>query len=425
MMSGKILLIKRLLILYVVLISVFTSLIIAVHCIPQSSIKENVVRSIHFMKSEGISPEVLNSYYLKLDTWTDALMLNCAISADSRHPIDAAMTNVRYVGCDDMFYLTEKAAQNETQGLDKKPYGRYWHGYQIILRPLLIFISYPFMRWLNYILLTILTVYLFVILRKRNSHTAYIFLVTLLLISFPIVPCTMQFSTCFYIALISMIGILKCNKLTSSFTSTVCLFFIIGGVTSYFDLLTTPQITLGFPLMAYFLDGNRKQAFRKALILAFIWGVGYLAIWSSKWLIATCLTDQDILANALTQIEYRAGGTDDMGNKITLFSFIGFIWKKVVAFQNGILIYIGLAFIGVMLFFYLKSFRNINVLKSNAHYLLIAAIVPVWFFCIRNHSLQHLWFTWRAFGVTLFSLMIFIYNTTDIKKLRSLWSRAK
>ena len=424
-MNRKISLVKRLIIAYIVLISVCTLLVIVVHCIPQSFIKENVVQSIHFMEREGVYPKVLNLYPLTLDVWTDAMMLNCAISADDKHPIDAAMTNICYVGNDDVFHLIEKVAQNETQGLDKIPYGRYWHGYQIILRPLLIFISYPFIRLFNYILLTLLAVYLFIIFKKRNSHTAYMFLATLLLVSFPIVPCTMQFSTCFYIALLSMIGILKYNKLTSSFASTVCLFFIIGGVTSYFDFLTTPQITLGFPLITYFLDGNKKQAFRKTLILAFIWGVGYTAIWSSKWLIATCLTNQDILANALTQIEYRAGGTDDGGDKISLFWFVRIIWEKIVSFQSGILIYLGLAFIGITLFLYLKSFRNINVFKNNIHYLLIAAIVPVWFFCIRNHSLQHLWFTWRAFGVTLFSLMIFIYNTTDIKKLRSLWSRVK
>lgn len=30
-------------------------------------------------------------------------------------------------------------------------------------------------------------------------------------------------------------------------------FFIIGGITSYLDFLTTPQLTLGLPMITYML----------------------------------------------------------------------------------------------------------------------------------------------------------------------------
>ncbi|MCM0267086.1 hypothetical protein, partial [Bacteroides fragilis] len=36
---------------------------------------------------------------------------------------------------------------------------------------------------------------------------------------------------------------------------------------------------------------------------------------------------------------------------------------------------------------------------------------------LRNHSIQHGWFTWRAGLLTIFSLLLFVYYTVDIKKL--------
>lgn len=61
--------------------------------------------------------------------------------------------------------------------------------------------------------------------------------------------------------------------------------------------------------------------------------------------------------------------------------------------------------------------KSRQVFKKYSWLLLVMMIVPVWFLILRNHSIQHGWFTWRAGLLSLFSLLLFVYYTTDRKKL--------
>ena len=47
-------LLKKIIISYFILLILFTGLIIGVHTIPQSAIKENVVTSTHTLQEEGL-----------------------------------------------------------------------------------------------------------------------------------------------------------------------------------------------------------------------------------------------------------------------------------------------------------------------------------------------------------------------------------
>lgn len=154
-----------------------------------------------------------------MDNFTDTYMLNLAISADSKHPIEAGMMNYDYKSKNfmDLAYDTEKVAQGETEDLEKSSYGRYWQGYQVTLRPLLTILTYPQIRILNYIIFTMLIIsIIWLLAHEISTGTACLFGLSLLLINFPIVPYSMQFSTCFYIAFISMILLMKIPILTKS-----------------------------------------------------------------------------------------------------------------------------------------------------------------------------------------------------------------
>lgn len=59
--------------------------------------------------------------------------------------------------------------------------------------------------------------------------------------------------------MISMIVILKFDRLTESAQHALYLFFVLGALTSFFDLLTTPTITLGLPLAILLLKTKIKR----------------------------------------------------------------------------------------------------------------------------------------------------------------------
>ena len=77
-----------------------------------------------------------------------------------------------------------------------------------------IFFDIVKIRWLNYALFLLLIAYSSsLMLKSLSKGVALSWLATLLIINFHIVPHCMQFSCCFYIAIISMIVILKFDKL--------------------------------------------------------------------------------------------------------------------------------------------------------------------------------------------------------------------
>ena len=174
-------LLKKIIISYFILLILFTGLIIGVHTIPQSAIKENVVTSTHTLQEEGLYKKFLNFKLFQMDNFTDSYMLNLAISADSKHPIEAGMMNYDYKSKNfmDLAYDTEKVALGKMENLDKSSYGRYWQGYQVTLRPLLTIFTYPQIRILNYIIFTVLIISIIWLLAHEISiGTAWIVITT-------------------------------------------------------------------------------------------------------------------------------------------------------------------------------------------------------------------------------------------------------
>ncbi len=99
-----------------------------------------------------------------MDNYTDTLMLFEAASADELPPLQAMMTNTAYnvdnfeTLADDLAWYIEKdwstgAQRTDAPALEPFSYARYWHGYLIWLRPLLLLMPYTGVRIVQYIVL--------------------------------------------------------------------------------------------------------------------------------------------------------------------------------------------------------------------------------------------------------------------------------
>lgn len=399
---------------YLLLILTFTLAIILVHTIPSESLTENVEESLVTLEEEGVYPELLNFKLYQLDNYTDALMMNLAVSADSDHPVDAAMLNYWYGTLDahQMIRETEAAVEHDTEGLTKTSYARYWQGYQVIVRPLLVLFNYDQIRILNYILLfSLATFTAWTIRKKLGMQTMWLFLLSLLLINFPIVPLSMQFSTVFYLAFIAMLVIMRNYAELEAKDLIPLAFFIIGACTSYFDFLTAPLITLGLPLIILVLL-RKSQEYRTIIINGAAWGVGYGLCWASKWYIGRLFTGQDILGIAMDSASLHTSNLW-RGRAMTLENIFSFIVETMSSRHVLIpAVIILILFLGAFIYF----IKSKKALVSNLHFILIAAMVPVWYLILRHHSIQHGWFTWRAMLVTIFAGLILLSRTIDFHK---------
>ena len=340
------------------------------------------------------------------------MMLNMAATADEHHTVESALNN--YYSCNSVdegyknmalntIQLTEKGRESLPERIH---YGRYWQGIQVLLRPLLIIADYSTIRIINYILLTALLLsLLWLIYSHFGVIVSIIFLASLLLVSAPIVPLSIQLSVCFYLMLLYSIYIIKLKN-----TDNVYLvFFVMGAITSYFDFLTVPQITLGIPLTFFLLKNKVDNTCKYVVLLSLSWLGGYALLWSSKWVIAYLLIGNEIMNTVTSSISLR------LSDSIVFHGVETSIKDLVFLLLSKIRWWMTLILLSIMVFIFLIYYRlqkGKTIIYRYSWLLLIALIVPIWFMVLRNHSIQHIFFTWRTLLVPLFSMLLFIYYTT-------------
>jgi hypothetical protein len=411
---------------YSVLIVLFVLLIVVSHSIPKEYLSDNVKNSAITIQEEGLYPKFFNFKLYQLDNYTDALMLNLAVSADSKKPLEAGMINKYYNSGNfwDLAKDTEMVADGNTSTFQTDSYGRYWQGYLVLLRPALCIFDYSQIRILNYILMfTLLAFSALLISKKISKGVMVLFLVSFLLINFPIVPLSMQFSTVFYIALISIVYLLYQRERLNIQDRFLILFFTIGGCTSYLDFLTVPIITLGLPLTIYILSSN--IAIKKSIVVikgSLVWGLGYGLIWASKWIIGGAITGVDILGDAM---EWEAVRTSNLykGMEMTIPAIIEFVYQGLNEKHYLWALYLGFAILVLTLSIYPFLLKSKDSLIQNLYLLLIVSMVPTWYLLLKNHSMEHGWMTWRAIVVSIFAGILFIANTISLKRLNLIFKR--
>lgn len=407
---------------YICLVVLFTALLVSVHFIPGKYLSKHIIQSADVIQKEGLYPNILNFKFFQLDNYTDALMLNIAASGKSEKPLFSAMYN-EYYHSDDFFEMAVnagKVANGETDSLKKTSYARYWHGYLVFLRPLLVISNYAQIRLFNYLaLFTMFIVASWLIYKKISRQISVIFAASLLLLNFPIVPLSMQFSTVFYICFAATIYILLKREQLKQKDHFLILFFIIGSLTSFLDFLTVPIITLGIPVTIYLLsEGNRKAGkYPQIFSASATCGLGYGSVWASKWILSGMVTGANVFADAMEWQSIRTSGMYK-GTNMNLANLFEFVSQSAEQKQLTALIYITPLLVLALVALYFYFSKEKREIIANLYLILIALMPIAWYLLLRNHSMEHGWMTWRALFVSLFAGLIFLHKTVSIEKIK-------
>lgn len=411
---------------FAVTVGLLFLLLLGAYALPGGPVRQNLADSAQTIIQEGLYPSYFGFKLFQMDNYTDTLMLMEAASADETDPLTAMMTNTAYnvdnfetLGEDLAAYLqAREAGQTGTDaGLEPFSYARYWHGYLIWLRPLLCLMPYTGVRVVQYLALAALFAATLVLLRRRCGRQAVLwFAVSQLLVTCFWVPRQVQYFTCFAVAYAGCVWVLARPRRSD----VLCLgLLVLGAVTAFCDLLVTPVLTLGLPLVCWLLQpqqrlraGGRQCAL--ALGGCLCWGVGYGLCWALKWVLAGLVTGQSVIADALHQIGVRTAADTWHGMELTwgnILQFVyttlqdrGLFWPLVILVLAGAAVFV----------LCLRS----RAALGRAAPLALAAVLPLlWFAVLRTHSIQHGWFTWRALGLTLFAGMAFLYYACDLRLL--------
>lgn len=352
-------------------------------------------------------------------------MLNIAYSMDSHSLLESALLNrknynpeitkeVSVMGNDvqsDSDYYVENGTVkelydfvNEDENVDESfEYARYWNGYLIILKPLLLVMNYNQIRYCVFAIIFILVLILSILIYKKfNVWYALSFCFSILITDILISALCLNTAVCVLISLIASIYILiKDGKIKN----VNILFFVIGILTNLLDLLTNPIITLGLPLITYFMIAEKKNKnIKNFILLSFNWAVGYIVFWVTKWIITDMLFDKNIITNAVYQVVYRTSGLNVLMKNLI---------NRLMYFLGKFSFFIILLLVGICIYIFFDNLKN----KKNfeyAVYLLIPLMVICWFIVLKNHSAIHAFFTYRNIFIIIYGMLIYICENTNI-----------
>lgn len=399
-------------------------LLLGAYALPGEPVRANIERSVPLLQEEGLYPEFFGFKLFQMDNYTDTIMLFEAASADETSPLQAMMTSTAYnvdnfeTLPDDLAAYLDARAEGKTgadTGLEPFSYARYWHGYLIWLRPLLLFLTYGQVRVANYLLFAALAcVLLWQLGRACGWRAAVWFAVSQILVSCFFVPRQMQFFTCFAVAYAACIWVLARPR-TPDFLAVGLV--VTGVCTAFLDLLVTPILTLGLPLAVWLLDRRVREdtPLRRCGVVcgsALCWGAGYALCWASKWVLASLVTGQDIIGDALHQASVRTSADTWHGMELTWGNIIRFVWDTLSS--HGLLIPLLLLAV-ICIGAFVLCLRSREALLRALPLALTALSAPAWLCLLRTHSIQHGWFTWRALGVTLFAGFAFVWQACSLK----------
>ena len=191
-------------------------------------------------------------------------------------------------------------------------------------------------------------------------------------------------------------------------------------LTCFFDFLTVPIITLGIPLIIYFLLKQKEQklSFKETILIilknSVIWLLGYALTWITKFALVDIIYHKNLIHTALKQVGHRTfDGTSVFElNLIELF--------KLNFKENNIWIFAVFLIVQIIIGILNKKSHKAKIDKTYLikilPYLIISMMPIVWYLVLQEHSIRHAFFTYRALSVFWIGIMITISYLNMIEK---------
>lgn len=292
-------------------------------CIPQQAALPHAQESLKIMQSEQNSLEHASlsgrGYY---SDFTEYVMLNISIQSCDNPligPLESRMTITdQGMGSPDSL----KAAITGEAG-EEAFYARYWHGYILLIRPLLLFLNIAQIRLLFQVAFFILLSWVAVSLTRLDPEGGGQLAIALTFSFVALGACqaseNLPTFPSFFLSVLGCLWIVRSQKrstlsLASEKTRLFLGFGLIGSLTVFFDFLNNPLLTLTVPL-ALHISIAREKPLRSTLgtliVSAVGWVTGYLGLWLMKWLLSTVATGNNIFNDALDTIAFRSGISEE------------------------------------------------------------------------------------------------------------------
>ncbi len=400
-------------------------LLLLVHLLPTDKMQENVYWAKDTILAEFDDEWMIDGYDATMSgSFTDSLMLGHAIYKNGAHsPLERSLRVYRAESCpveegEDAWWPGYSLIDymDHVEDMREVQYPRYWHGYLVVLKPLLLLTSLNGIRMLNGIAMMLLLGAVVMLCGKQNKMGLGVaILAAMPFLFFGTTFSSLSLSTCYYVAMAAVLALLL-MKVKTREAHVMELFLVTGIATAYFDLLTYPLVTLGFPLCAYlYLREGNERALKTAGLCTLEWGIGYGVMWAFKWILSDVFTGSRVIADAFATIFSRVGSAE--GGRFAGYGEV--LSNNLTPFLNMSFGLLALAILACLVWMFCRNLQNkkqgnvkeanskncVGSIKNNIVYLLIACLPFVWWFVLQNHSEEHWAYTCRIFAVTVLALV--------------------
>ncbi len=389
-----------------------TLLLVLVFCIPTGRIEDNVRKSVDrvLINAQELSGNAFLQHVIQnKESYTDSIMVQYAFEKiQGKNAYEHAMWAYHY-DLEEEIWAAEDSLRAVLDGMDPaqmhlREYSRYWHGYLLYLKPLLLLFSWEklvcFELFLQIVLLVVVAA---LAVRRKVVGVVPAMVAGLLFMKPELMTVSLTMSVCLIITLAAMLFQLRKGEWLKKKGWYPEFFLCVGILTSYFDFLTYPVVTLGFPLCFYFMATEREgivSAVKRIVGYCFCWGVGYAGMWASKWLIADITlqtgTIKDALWNVIGRTEAIGGRPRMNGGFYVLSLNLQEYGSSIYNVMAGVLI----ALVVAMTIWALCTKVPVKAIwETLVPFVIIATIPFAWIIVVQHHSALHARFTFRILGV--------------------------
>lgn len=416
---GQSLLFEGLLVLLFSLALILTSLI------PVSSMERQLTRSSSELSDQGTYPILgpIGDVGSQVDNYTVAIMLGISGYGEGGI-IDRSFMGYREAGVPGSDPVSALRAWSGSGYASRRPeaYPRYWHGWLVVLRPLLLAFDLSAIRLISLLVLVAsVSVFLFLVYRAAGLGPCLACAIPVVLMRPIALAASLSFPFSFILGFIGASVILAMKLAGGPIHGfRLALFFLgIGALDNFFDFLCNPIVSLGIPLIGCVasewgseMTGHPRpplKAVGTIAALSLCWATGYGLTWIAKWVITEILTDYDVIGDVISQAALRSGAVGGEGDAIAgswrvgalLLNFYALIPIPLVPLIIPPLAYTAASAVRLIPYRHQLSGGDRWLLAALA---VVALLAIAWYIAMPEHSHIHYRITYRDLFITLVAI---------------------
>lgn len=408
-------------------------LLMLIYSLPVDSARAHVEESLYEMleiKDDEANTSLRKKIVNLKENFTDTLMVQNALEkVEGKSALEHAMYVYHYDLSTETTWLTEESLvaflKNGSDGMALREYSRYWHGYLVFLKPLLMLMPWKYVEIFLVVVQAVLLIAILVLAFRKKQMMLGVGVVSAFLFIKPIgVWFSLAMYVCWFIVMVSFLVLLLFYEKIQLKNLQWEVFLLIGIVTAYMDFLTYPIVTLGLPLCFYLVQDVGKHAvwwkrIKQTIGLCVCWAIGYIGMWGMKWVVAEATCQTGSLRSAVWSVIYRTGPLDGYGS---FFTGVSRTIRAVLEQYDSIfytLIFVVIAasaLVSVLLCLIKAADTDWGI---TIICLTVIALFPfVWMVLVQNHTAIHCHFTFRIMSVSIMALwcmMICSVRTLRVK----------